>query len=196
MDRRLNGEASDSPVLHGRSRGVAANKARRRGLTNPRVSSQGPRLSEQSPFYGIVIGRLVGFGESGFLLVDHSNNTSGLPLQARSTVRLGKEQVGREITLMFEAGDPQKPVVTGVVEQHVQACDGRVSISKEPAEKTVAVELEGTRLVFAAESEIVLRCGEASITLTRAGKVLIRGTYLLSRSSGAHRIKGASVEIN
>ena len=28
-------------------------------------------------------------------------------------------------------------------------------------------------------SEIVLRCGEASITLTKAGKVLIRGDYLL-----------------
>ena len=50
--------------------------------------------------------------------------------------------------------------------------------------------------MFTAESEIVLRCGEASITLTRAGKVLIRGTYLLSRSSGVNRIKGGSVQIN
>ena len=41
-----------------------------------------------------------------------------------------------------------------------------------------------------------LRCGKASITLTRAGKVLIRGAYLLSRSSGVNRIKGGSVQIN
>ena len=46
------------------------------------------------------------------------------------------------------------------------------------------------------DREIVLRCGEASITLTRAGKVLIRGTYILTRSSGANRVKGAAVEIN
>ena len=51
-------------------------------------------------------------------------------------------------------------------------------------------------MLLTAGREIVLRCGEASITLTRAGKVLIRGTYILTRSSGANRIKGAAVEIN
>jgi hypothetical protein len=42
----------------------------------------------------------------------------------------------------------------------------------------------------------VFRFGQASITLTRAGKVLIRGAYLLSRSSGVNLITGGSVEIN
>ena len=62
--------------------------------------------------------------------------------------------------------------------------------------KPVEVKLDGQQLVLSAEQEIVLRCGEASITLTRAGKVLIRGAYLLSRSSGVNRIKGGSVQIN
>jgi hypothetical protein len=56
--------------------------------------------------------------------------------------------------------------------------------------------VDGKRFVFTAEDEIVLRCGRASITLTRAGKVLIRGAYLLNRSSGVNRIKGGSVQIN
>ena len=51
-------------------------------------------------------------------------------------------------------------------------------------------------LVVSAEKELVFRCGQASITLTRAGKVLLRGTYPSSRSSGANRIKGGSVQIN
>ncbi|MEW5071937.1 hypothetical protein AB1P14_09365, partial [Pseudomonas aeruginosa] len=38
--------------------------------------------------------------------------------------------------------------------------------------------------------------GKASITLTRAGKVIIRGAYLSSRSTGVNRIKGGSVQIN
>ena len=42
----------------------------------------------------------------------------------------------------------------------------------------------------------MLRCGKASITLTREGKVLIKGAYLSSRSSGVNRIKGGSVQIN
>jgi len=55
------------------------------------------------------------------------------------------------------------------------------------------VRVDGERVVFDAKKEIVLRCGKASITLTRAGKVLIRGAYLLNRSSGVNRIKGGSV---
>ena len=60
----------------------------------------------------------------------------------------------------------------------------------------VQATLDGEQLVLTAQNEIVLRCGKASLTLTRAGKVLIRGTYLLSRSSGVNRIKGGSVQIN
>ena len=56
--------------------------------------------------------------------------------------------------------------------------------------------IDGERLEFSAEREIVLRCGKASITLTREGKVLIKGAYLSSRSSGVNRIKGGSVQIN
>jgi uncharacterized protein (DUF2345 family) len=56
--------------------------------------------------------------------------------------------------------------------------------------------VDDQRIVLSAEREITLQCGEASITLTRAGKVLIKGTYVLSRSSGYNKIKGAAVDIN
>jgi hypothetical protein len=52
------------------------------------------------------------------------------------------------------------------------------------------------RLVLVANREIVLQVGKASITLTQAGKIILRGTYVLSRSSGVNRIKGGSVQIN
>jgi uncharacterized protein (DUF2345 family) len=60
----------------------------------------------------------------------------------------------------------------------------------------VEVDSDGQRLIVSAKEQIVLRCGKASITLTKAGKVLIDGTYVLSRSSGANRIKGGSVQLN
>jgi hypothetical protein len=41
-----------------------------------------------------------------------------------------------------------------------------------------------------------LQCGKASITLTRAGKVLINGAYVSSRSSGVNRLKGGSIQLN
>jgi hypothetical protein len=51
-------------------------------------------------------------------------------------------------------------------------------------------------MIVSAKEELVLRCGKASITLTKAGKVMIKGSYLLSRSSGVNRIKGGSVQLN
>jgi hypothetical protein len=60
----------------------------------------------------------------------------------------------------------------------------------------VEVDADGERMTVTAKEELVLRCGEASITLTKAGKVLIRGTYVSSRSSGVNRIKGGAVHIN
>jgi hypothetical protein len=86
---------------------------------------------------------------------------------------------------MFEEGDPARPMVLGLVERGVPN-------GQQPVELLV----DKKRVVFTAEQEIVLRCGKASITLTRAGKVLIRGAYVLNRSSGVNRIKGGSVQIN
>ena len=61
-------------------------------------------------------------------------------------------------------------------------------ISEKPAQ--VDVDADGQRLVVSAKEQIVLKCGKASITLTKAGKVLIQGAYVLSRSSGVNRGEG------
>jgi hypothetical protein len=42
----------------------------------------------------------------------------------------------------------------------------------------------------------VLRCGKTSITRTKAGKVVIEGTYLSNKSTRANRIKGGSIQLN
>ena len=60
----------------------------------------------------------------------------------------------------------------------------------------VEAHVEGKRVVIEGQDEVVLKCGEASITLRRNGKVILKGTQLESRSTGVHRIKGSVVEIN
>jgi Domain of unknown function (DUF6484) len=130
---------------------------------------------------GIVVGTLSDFDVSGSPCVAFPGNAGSLP--ARSTVALTPADRGREVALMFEIGDPQKPIVLGLIHHPVSA-------------PTVEVKKDTERLVLSADKEIELRCGKASITLTRAGKILLRGEYLLSRSSGVNRIKGGSVQIN
>jgi hypothetical protein len=62
--------------------------------------------------------------------------------------------------------------------------------------QTLDAVIDGRRITLEADTEIVLRCGKSSITLTRSGKIILRGTHVVSRSSGANRVQGAQVRIN
>ena len=80
-------------------------------------------------------------------------------------------------------------VVMGVIRDGVGS-----ALADQPG--TVDVDADGERLMVSAREQLVLRCGKASITLTKAGKVLIEGAYVSSRSSGVNRVKGGSVQLN
>jgi hypothetical protein len=62
--------------------------------------------------------------------------------------------------------------------------------------RELEVLVDGKRVVVEADRELVLKCGKASITLTRAGKIILRGTHVVSRSSGSNRVQGTQVRIN
>jgi hypothetical protein len=151
---------------------------------------------------GVLIGKLAAWDEAGNPLVDYPNNPSECFLLARTIIPLNQAALGREVALMLVDGDPRQPLIIGLL-QPPHAASAAVRGSPDPAHRSteglrppLAAEIDGERLVFTANQEIVLQCGQASLTLTKAGKVLIRGTYLLSRSSGVNRIKGGSVQIN
>ena len=147
-----------------------------------------PRAVPAAQLPGVVIGRLAEINERGEPLVRSPADDGELIRPARSILCLSRKQIGAEVVLTFENGDPQKPIILGLLSP----------TESPPNAKTASLEVtaDDDRLELTADREIVLRCGKASITLTRAGKVLIRGAYVLSRSSGANRIKGGSVQIN
>ncbi len=133
----------------------------------------------------VVIGRLEGFAEDGAPLVLVPSSAVDRALPARSTVPLGPADLGAELVLLFEGGDPARPIVVG-----------RLLAAPAGHPAPPVARLDGETVVLEAGRQIELRCGKASITLTRAGKVLIRGAYVSSRSSGVNRIKGGSVQLN
>ena len=142
-----------------------------------------------SQFSGVVIGLLVGYNDEQLPLVAFPGNPDENAVAARSTVTLSDEQIGKEVALLFEGGDPRRPILIGPIQYPVKT-------DADATSETPSAEIDGERIVLAAKKEIVLKCGKASITLTRAGKVLIRGDYVLSRSSGVNRIKGGVVHVN
>ena len=153
------------------------------------AETQTQNAAETTRFHGVVIGVLVGYDDAHVPLVAFPGNPDENALPARSTVTMGDEQIGKEVALLFEGGDPRRPILIGPIQHPVKHTD------QQTVELPIA-EIDGERIVLAANKEIVLKCGKASITLTEAGKVLIRGAYLLNRSSGVNRIKGGSVQIN
>jgi hypothetical protein len=154
------------------------------------------------PILGSRAGQITGLNASGAPLVDFPGNPSG-PIPARLAMVLDakglKEAIarGQEVVLLFENGDPRLPFIMGLIQEPSETplLDSLLDSHPPPPRPTEA-HVDGKRVVIEGQDEIVLKCGEASITLRRNGKVIIKGTYLESRATGTHRIKGGSVEIN
>ena len=158
----------------------------------------------------IIIGVLTGLDKQGNALVEFSGNVLATPVPAVSTVALNHQHAGRQVALLFNQGNPEKPVIMGLIHSPLQeliesfeiAATGEASTEMKTSDDQHAdnkendVYLDGQRLVLEGKKEIVLKCGDSSITLTKAGKILIRGKYLLNRSAGVNRILGGSVQIN
>jgi uncharacterized protein DUF6484 len=153
------------------------------GDTRPAVEA--PKIN------GVVIATLIGFAdEDRSPLVVYPDQRGTAAIAARTTIDLFGSHIGSQVVLMFENGDPGRPIVIGRLRDtnHVPKQQGNRVI--------VDVEADGERTIVSAKEQLVLQCGKASITLTRSGKVLLSGTYVLSHSTGTNRIKGGTVQLN
>jgi len=157
-------------------------------LRGPVSASRGD--GDRSVIQGVVIGELLAMSdESVTPLVRYPGQLGSAAIPARSSVDLHGEHIGSAVVLVFEHGAPDRPIVVGVLR-------GQAGWPLENPPAQVEVDADGQRMIVSAREQLVFRCGKASITLTKAGKVLIEGSYLLSRSTGVNRIKGGSVQLN
>lgn len=153
----------------------------------------------------VKVGCLAPGSKAGAVVVDFEGNAMG-PLAARSLVALDDATIRnallsrQPVVLLFENGDPRLPIIAGLV----PADPGAVllgSLLQAPATapappKPTEARVDGKRVVLEGDQEVVLRCGDASITLRRDGKVVLRGAYIETTATGLNRIRGGSVKIN
>lgn len=149
------------------------------GVTAVLPGAKAPTVSAPNRIDGVVIGRIADVGMDGQIKVSYTGASDALP--ARSIVPVVHSDNGRPAAITFEEGDPQRPILLGLIHQGVAI---------------VGIDSAPEHLIIEAEHELTLRCGKASITLTRDGKLLLRGTYVSSHAKGTNRIKGGSVRMN
>ena len=135
-----------------------------------------------------------------------------MPVPARIAISMAGPWIERALrdglsaVVVFENGDRLKPIIVGFLEAPqlpaVAAPEPTVAPADEgiteatPVPPCVEADVDGKRVRVTAQDEIVLQCGSASVTLRRNGRVVIRGTYVETRSEGTNRIKGGQVQIN
>ncbi len=109
------------------------------------------------------------------------------PVAARATIRVQPSDVGREVLVALERGDPRRPIVIGLLQDEPVL---------PPAEAAPAARVDGRTVCIEGSELVELRCGNASITLDATGRIVVKGAEIVSRARGTHKIRGASVLIN
>lgn len=106
-------------------------------------------------------------------------------LALESAVRDGELDVGDVVVVHHEGGTDSTGVILGR-----RALPGTAARAREADFDTPET------LVLEAREELTLRVGDGSITIRKDGKILIRGTDLVSHARRMNRVKGGAVSIN
>ena len=203
-----------------RPRTAGAVNSEMRPRTVGAVDSEAPQRSVTSAALGAAVptavrGHIAYWRSDGFY-VTYEHQT--VAVRAESLVPWCSETLtdaisrGLPVLLVFEDGDLLRPIIAGMLHPPPAPASAAAAEAATAAEAAAAAEaappaqrsrkssvqarVDGERVEFTARDEVVLRCGEASITLRRNGRIVIEGACVESRARGTHRIKGGHVLIN
>lgn len=156
-------------------------------------------FEQNRPGKGILVGRIVQIDREGRVYVDYQGNSvlvaaTRLTSSVQEKLRKGNP-VGREVLLSFENNDPLRPIIIDIMSSLIDEIAENSAVVVEAKEREEEI-INGKRVFMDAGEIIVLKCGKASITLTSAGKILIKGEYVLSSARGSNKIKGGSIQLN
>lgn len=163
-------------------------------------SSTVKNIIEQSSglISGMLVGRIVRIDEEGQFLIRHGKSSVAIAARLTSSMqeklRKGNPE-GREVLLAFENNDPLQPIIVDTMYSLIGDIAENSAIVVEAKAREGEI-INGERVSLHAEEVIVLKCGKASITLTSAGKILIKGEYVLSSARGSNKIRGGSIQLN
>lgn len=146
---------------------------------------------------GAVVGRVASF-RAGEVQVEVPGSAAPVPARVASSLDDASLEAAarerQEAVLLLEGGDPSRPIVVALLRSRTPLVDAILAEPLPDAEKIARVD--GRRVVVEGKDEVVLRCGRASLTLQRDGKVVLRGVNVVSQAEQVHKVRGGKVQIN
>lgn len=170
-----------------------------------KLESSAPSSSELTREGSLLIGKVVSINDHGNPMIAYDETTQNQPVEALTTVPLDAGAIGKDIAVSFAQNNGTMAIVMGVIRRPL---DDVLALQSEQAEEVMnsaikdeptgkpEVIVDGNKLELSASEEITLRCGKASITLNKNGKILIKGEHMLNRTSGSYKIKSGSIQLN
>jgi len=143
---------------------------------------------------GAVLGHLDGVDAEGRILFRPEGGQEAVPVAVAAGVSdeelVRAAWTGRRALAVEAAGAPPRLVLAGFVRERVSAQ------AREAWPSGICARLDGRTVRLEAAERIELVVGRSRIVLDALGRIEVNGSYLLSRSRGPVKIKGATVEIN
>jgi len=123
-----------------------------------------------------ILGVLAGFNLAGQPIVSHEYSEPDDGTVALSTTKLELDDINKKVTLVFIKGDVKQPMILGVVQDQV-------------------LDINTPKTIECSDG-ILLKCGDAKISLDKDGHLLIQGVTVSTQAYGTNRVKGSAVKIN
>ncbi|WP_157652788.1 DUF6484 domain-containing protein [Burkholderia ubonensis] len=144
----------------------------------------------------LILGTIVNVGPNHGVWIDYVDNPDGAPLVAICAANITAADVGREVVLAFAQGDPGQPIVLGLLRRHEVDNQVESGTGIHSAVPTAGSAADASHVCLEAAEAMTLRCGRASLTLNKDGRVIVRGMNVATYADGTLRLRGAVVELN
>jgi len=147
-----------------------------------------------APANEVLSGHLEGVDEEGRLLFRAEGSDAvvavGIGLHASDETLVAAARERRRALVTRTADRAPRMVLTGLLRERVR------SEVRDADPRDLAVKMDGETLRLSAKRKIELKCGKARLTLHQNGRIELSGSYLLQRSRGPVKVKGATIHLN